>query len=485
MLHRLPDEVLHLIFSLTVGPPNPRIVKERTAALLALSRLDRACARVAQQILYADLDLDTSASVTELCAAIDHSPGARRLAFRTRSMRLWGDTSPRYHIYMSTAEALCARCPGVREMWLHLMKLDPLSLSICKVPADLEVLHLNRVTLLQRTETRATASASHDTYAWHLPHLHSLFLTHVTHVDSSNRFVPLYELLTPTSLPAVRTLSIAFSTRDSDPDFGRLAPQLSHLYLRRLATKPLSNSRSTHARVSDTPVLPDLPVADLRSCSAHLRHLAFDVEHKDDFDFLHELGAPSTALDDPEALTSALVQAQDVVFLRSVRLACPRSPTAAERLLLSSDALALDQLAVLTVSALAPAPPANHPSAREWTIARAQRDETLAACEARGIALFECKYRAGSERDIQDEAEERDEGDWLRICRIADDEVELREFTVPEAEREEGEAREEEGTSAERAVQAAPEEEEEDDDDSLIVELVPATPPGDAPPSPP
>ncbi|BGP19657.1 hypothetical protein JCM10213v2_007753 [Rhodosporidiobolus nylandii] len=380
-LPTLPDLVLHLILVLALprDPLSPSTLPRRYSHLLRYTRVCRQFARVAQQLLYTHIDLCTSIAADELCAAVDKSVGARRLAFtRARTLRIGRpqrEVDKDRLISKGDVRQVLTRLPGLREIWIDAVVVEALDLSVC---AELKSLHLSRLPLLYDFPSPLPEPTALHT--WHLPQLVSLSLTRVyfRSTSESSKLLPLAHLLSPLALPSLKCLELSYSPASSTPAFAALAPQLERLWLRR-----------TRGRQDD---LPDLPETSLSALSPKLQHLALDISSRGDIEILSSLPFD--------------------VQLRSLRIFASSSlAVTVERALLSASPHCIEQLAFLMVEDVSNLPPAS-------VIQNAQvRQKTRQECEARGVELLE--YPAGEE-------EEYDKEGWRRTCDEVDRVVELK-----------------------------------------------------------
>lgn len=132
-MQRLPDDLLYWILDLTLPFHSSRSIPTRYRQLLLHSRLNRQFARVAQQLLFLHVDINTYVALEEFIGAVDESPSARRMAFnRTRTVRIAVPDARNKELLIGKqgVEQVLKRTPGVKELWVDGIEVDPLSLSV-------------------------------------------------------------------------------------------------------------------------------------------------------------------------------------------------------------------------------------------------------------------------------------------------------------------------------------------------------------------
>ncbi|GAA6042414.1 hypothetical protein JCM8097_008441 [Rhodosporidiobolus ruineniae] len=287
MLAALPDPVLYRILLHAVPPPGARTTPLRYRLLLRLSKVCRSLARVAQELLYAHIDILTLDKLRALRIAVDgpeSAPRARLLAFnKARSLRVSAPAKgyDKYRLGPVHVAKLVLDLPPIREAWFDGVNLNPLDLSWA---VNLESLHLHEVTLVAPVQP-SKWNVSSPWEAWYFPNLRFLSLSKVTVSSEPGHPHPsLRRLLHPVSFSKLTSLAISYDASTAEPIFRHLAPQLERLWLR----------RTSHPYLQDK--LPSLPVDELALCTAKLRHLACDLHRTRDLEVLSELGAESTIL---------------------------------------------------------------------------------------------------------------------------------------------------------------------------------------------
>jgi hypothetical protein len=222
---------------------------------------------------------------------------------------------------------------------------------------------------------------------WHLPRLHTLSITHSSFVDDKTSFMPISSLLNPVSLPSLKSLSIAYGINTSEPEFLALAPQLTHLWLRRL---PSSVRRSSNEPPAST--IPELPSIDLSHCSRNLVHLAVDLRTATDLEALRALGSLSVTQQPVEplegsgrggdqaeggAVSPVTPVAAEPCYLRTLRIESPLL-TRAETVLFNLNPPPIEALHALLVADVSDLP----------------AEQVISECEAREVVRAECEKRA-------------------------------------------------------------------------------------------
>ncbi|GAA6043523.1 hypothetical protein JCM8097_002259 [Rhodosporidiobolus ruineniae] len=413
---RLPDSVLHSISILSSHlPPSLDLacIPRRYNRLLTYSRVCRAFARVAQQLLFKHLDFATAAAVNEFCAVVDSSPNARRLAFFTStSMRI--SPTPegldeKATITSGQLDALFRRTPGVVELHLEYSWCDPLALSYL---AGLRRLHLINTALAciapaKHSHGQVSLPMEKEAESWYLPQLTHLSLNIVVFRDEDRKKILLRQLLNPTSLPSLRSLAVTWTAHTSKPDFHLVAPQLTHLWLqRKLVARPKGYSYNCR----DAPAFPD---ADLACCTSQLKHLAIDLRDRSELDDLRAIGTATVSSNGTSS------QPIPPISLRTLRLSSPYLTTA-ERVILSADLPSLASLHALLVSDVSDLP-------ADRVLAHAKQRETVKQhCAALGVAVYGRDFQGEDvdEYDDKDEGQyarhERQEKQWGVLCEFVD-----------------------------------------------------------------
>ncbi|GAA5870339.1 hypothetical protein JCM8547_006608 [Rhodosporidiobolus lusitaniae] len=429
MLHRLPDSVIHSVLSYALPwPSSHHAVPLRYQLLLGYSMLSRALARVTQQLLFDYVNLTTSVAVDEFCRTVDESVGGRRLAFtRTKRVRIGlpGRHDQDLKIGKARVHAVLRRVPAVRDLWVDGVSFDPLALSVC---VDLRTLRLSHLMLHHVPSVSSPVKnnrSTPDLQTWFLPHLTSLSLVLVSYIDVENLFVPVSDLLTPLALPALTTLCFTYDAETSDPEFAPIAPQLTHLWLRRLPTKP--PRVPTGQPPSPPPTIAPLPDTELAACSRKLTHLAIDLYSNVDFPALEHIGSQSF----PAAAAAKDDDAAEDVMLRTLRLES-NQPTNAERAVLDGEIPAFEILDAMLVADVSGLP-------AELVFEECEkRAATRKELEGRGVKLVEWEFHGNT---LTGELQKWEEEAWAGWCREIEREAEELREEVAEAEKE----REEDG----------------------------------------
>jgi hypothetical protein len=283
---------------------------------------------------------------------------------------------------------------------------------------ELETLHLHELELRFRSsEGRCNVDLAEKGSSWHFPRLTTLSLSLVQYSSSDGKYLPtLGRFLNPISLPALSSFAFTWSSHTNDPGFGKLAAQLTHLWLKRVVF--VDRAGKEHVE--------ELPEKGLKRVSCRLEHLAVDLHKTSDFDALALLGdahlqpLSSLSSSDPSEHNLALV------FPRSLRLESPYH-TNAERLLLSKSLPFMEHLDTLFLDDLSGL---KTPQRTKEAPARAVVKEE---CEARGVKIDEKKFSGASSRECVEWDEER----WRGWCDEVDREMQVQISKIEPEEQQE------------------------------------------------
>lgn len=257
----------------------------------------------------------------------------------------------------------------------------------------------------------------------------------MSYVDDKQYFLPLSDLLTPLSLPALSTLAFSWNDQCSLPEFALVASQLTHLWLRRTPTV------SRRAAEPPKTILAELPSSEINSCSRDLRHLAIDLRKTADLNAFSEMGSlylpgrperhgdtllarvgwpPQPAQEvDADGREQEDAEADDenedeMCFLRTLRLESPALITKAEAALLQHNPSPMRYLHALLVQDVSELP-------AEKVIEEGEaRETTRVEAVRRGMKLEEWDFTTVMGGQEEKWEQER----WRGWCDAMDREVE-------------------------------------------------------------
>ncbi|GAA5990856.1 hypothetical protein JCM11641_000850 [Rhodosporidiobolus odoratus] len=413
MTPTLPDSLLHSILSLTLPSSHPSAIPSRYSALLDYTKVSKAFARVAQQLLYSDVDLSTPQAAKEFCDAVDDSPSSRRLAFtKTRTLRLsrYDNEERKHWIGPKSTERVLARVPGIKELVIDGLTVDPLSFSLCADLTHLTLIRTNILTSSARTDSGTTSAVpATGAFTWYLPKVTTVTLYLVDFVNQKSYFISLARLLNPVSTPRLSDLAMTYSSETSEPELVHVAPQLERLWLQRETSAVEVRERKA------SPAL--LPLDVLRALSPRIQHLAVDIWHMVDFDALSHIGiasaSPAASVDGaPDTTAALLLLPTELPSIFTLRVSSPHGTVAERHLLAKLPILpSFETLRILFLRDVSLLP-------ADVVVREAQgRETTREECGKVGIEVYEFFAAPAQEGEGAVEAEV---AEWRGTCWMVD-----------------------------------------------------------------